>query len=404
MSLSLIFYTCLVIVFYTFVGYGLLMYCLVKLKIIFGRKKVTTLPYHPTCTVVIAAFNEEAYIRDKIINTLSLNYPPGQLDVLVVADGSTDRTVEIIKEFSNITLLFQAQRMGKVHAINRAMQYVTSEVVIFTDANTYLNANSLQIICNHYCDQKVGGVAGEKRILSDKTADASAAGESLYWRYESTLKRWDSDLNTAIGAAGELFSIRRNLYNPIPESIILDDFVISMEIVQSGYKIVYEPDAYAVESSSASIQEELKRKIRIAAGGMQSIIYLKSLLNFIRHPLLTFQYISHRVLRWSVTPFLIIILFIVNAILVATHDKLLYEVVWYSQIAFYFLAFLGYLLEKRKIKFKASFIPYYFCVMNYSVIAGIVKFLNNEQSAVWEKSARKQTTSIPSLTEDIFLN
>src|SRR5690606_25069267 len=174
----------------------------------------------------------------------------------------------------------------------------------------------------------------------------------------------------AIGAAGELFSIRRNLYNPIPESIILDDFVISMEIVQRGYKIVYEPDAYAVESSSASIQEELKRKIRIAAGGMQSIIYLKSLLNFIRHPLLTFQYISHRVLRWSVTPFLIIILFIVNAILVATHDKLLYEVVWYSQIAFYFLAFLGYLLEKRKIKFKASFIPYYFCVMNYSVIAG----------------------------------
>src|SRR5690606_7106438 len=127
-----------------------------------------TLPYLPSCTVIIAAFNEEAYIRDKILNTLTLNYPHDQLDILIVADGSTDQTVDIIKEFPNVQLLYNEARKGKVHAMNRAMLHVKTEVVIFSDANTHLNINALQMICRHYRDQNVGGVAGEKKIISEK--------------------------------------------------------------------------------------------------------------------------------------------------------------------------------------------------------------------------------------------
>lgn len=388
--MSLLFWICLIVIFYTFIGYGLLMYCLVKGKALFCGKRETTLPYQPSCTVIIAAFNEEAYIRDKIFNTLALNYPPDQLEIMIVADGSTDQTVDIINEFPNVQLLYNEARKGKVHAMNRAMLYVKTEVVVFSDANTQLNTNALEMICRHYRDPNVGGVAGEKRIISEKTADATAAGEGLYWKYESTLKRWDSELNSAIGAAGELFSIRCELFEPISESIILDDFIISMKIAQRGFRIVYEPDAYAVETSSSNIKEELKRKIRIAAGGIQSIIVLKSLFNVTRHPLLSFQYISHRVLRWTVTPFLIILLFGINTILYFTQNELHYNAIWYCQLIFYSLALLGYLLETQKIKTKAAFIPYYFCVMNYSVIAGILKFARKEQSAIWEKAERRQ--------------
>lgn len=400
--MTLIFWVCLFIVSYTFVGYGLLMFLLVRVKKVFVRKREAGPHQLPTCTVLIAAYNEEAYIREKIINTLALNFPADHLEILIVADGSSDNTVDIIREFPRIKLLYEPDRKGKVHAVNRAMESVTSEVVVFTDANTYLNTDALQIICDHYRYPNVGGVAGEKRIFSEKTADASAAGESLYWKYESTLKRWDSDLNTAIGAAGELFSIRSSLFKPIPESIILDDFVISMQIVQRGFRIVYEPDAYATETSSSSVHEELKRKIRIAAGGLQAIIILKNLMNVTRQPMVSFQYISHRVLRWSITPFLIILLLLINGVLVSTTDELLYEIIWYGQLIFYSFAFLGYILEKQKIKLKAAFIPYYFCVMNYSVIAGIIKFLKNEQSAIWEKSERKQTTKIATVTEEQF--
>lgn len=393
--MELAFWTSLAFICYTFVGYGCLIWVLVSVKrILFKKKRNVRINYRPTCTVLIAAFNEESYIEEKIKNTLSLDYPAHLLEILVVADGSTDNTVDIIKEFPNVKLLYNKDRKGKVHAVNRAMLSVKSDIVVFTDANTYLNTNALIAICSHYQDSTIGGVAGEKRIFSEKKADASTAGESLYWRYESILKRLDSELNTAIGAAGELFSIRTHLFEKVPDSVVLDDFFISMKITMRGFRIVYEPEAYAIETSSANIHEELKRKVRIAAGGIQSIVLLTDLLDVTRKPLLSFQYISHRVFRWTIVPFLIILAFIANALLILGTDNLLYEITWYGQISFYILAFLGYLLEKKRIKIRAAFIPYYFCVMNYSVIAGIFKYLQNEQSAIWEKSNRKQASEI----------
>lgn len=162
-----------------------------------------------------------------------------------------------------------------------------------------------------------------------------------------------------------------------------------MQIAAKGYRIVYQPKAFAVETSSANIKEELKRKIRIAAGGMQAIFRLSALLNPLKNPLLTFQYISHRVLRWTITPILLIILFLLNFYIVFTGGAPVYHVLLYLQFAFYTLAFIGWWLEKKHLKFKIAFIPYYFCMMNYAVLAGMLRFHNNKQSVIWEKAKRR---------------
>ncbi len=388
----LLFWICLSIVIYTFIGYGAILLILIKIKKYFIKKsKIDSNNNNlPTCSILIAAYNEEAFISQKILNTLSLSYPPELLKIFIVADGSTDQTTEIIKNYPEINLLYSPLRRGKVHAINRAMEFIDSETIVFTDANTFLNKDALINICRNYKDPNIGCVAGEKRIFIDKEADASTAGESMYWKYESTLKRWDSELNMTIGAAGELFSIRRTLYEPVEDHTILDDFIISMRVATRGLRIVYEPNAYAIETSSASINEELKRKIRIAAGGIQSIIVLKDLLNPFKYPLLSFQYISHRVLRWSIVPFLLLLILPLNVLLTMETPHLLYSGLLISQIIFYSLAIVGLILEKRKLKFKITFIPYYFCIMNYSVIIGTIKYFRKRQSSIWEKAKRKK--------------
>jgi biofilm PGA synthesis N-glycosyltransferase PgaC len=381
----------LFIVFYAFFGYGILLFIIIKIK-----RKVRGLPVIPvvdaanlpTCSLVIAAYNEEGFILEKIKNTLELEYPAGKLEFIFITDGSTDRTPKLIAAYPQIRLMHSTDRRGKIAAVHRAMDTVTTEVVVFTDANTYLNPDALLKICRHYADAKVGAVAGEKRIQIDAAADATA-GEGFYWKYESKLKAWDAELHSVVGAAGELFSIRTALYQPVSPNAILDDFMISLLVAQDGYRVLYEPEAYATETSSENVKEELKRKIRIAAGGIQSIVWLKSLLNPFKQPLLSFQYISHRVLRWTVTPFLMILALLLNIAIVVNGGSMLYHILLIGQLAFYLASLAGWLLERREIKVKILFIPYYFCIMNYAVIRGIFRYLAGGQSAAWEKSKRK---------------
>ncbi len=390
--MNAIFWTSLFIIIYTYIGYGLLVYLLLLLKRnFFNSKKGEVLrnEYLPTCSIVIAAYNEEELIKQKIDNTLLLTYPKELLKIYFVTDGSSDKTPEIVKGCPQFIHLHQEERKGKVVAIDRAMNFIDSEVVVFTDANTFLNKEALLAICSHYYDSSVGGVSGEKRVAFNQKADASSAGEGIYWKYESQLKKWDSELFSVVGTAGELFSIRSELYKRVLPDTILDDFMISMRIAEQGYRIVYEPDAYAIETSSENVKEELKRKIRIAAGGIQAIFRLKKLLNPFKFPILSFQYISHRVLRWTITPLLLIVFFGLTVYLMITSESKLYLLFFNLQIVFYSLAVIGWFLEKKQLKVKTTFIPYYFCVMNYAVLAGMIKYFQNKQSAVWVKVRRK---------------
>ncbi|UOE52116.1 glycosyltransferase family 2 protein [Mucilaginibacter sp. SMC90] len=383
----------LFIVFYTFAGYGIFLYLIIRIKRIFKGKKALPAENQdtlPSCTLIIAAYNEEYFIEQKIHNSIQLNYPEGKLKLLFVTDGSSDKTPDIIAKYPQIQLLHKPERAGKIAAVHRAMEYVDTDAVVFTDANTFLNKDALIKICRHYSDVTVGAVAGEKRVHIDENADASAAGEGFYWKYESALKKWDSELYSVVGAAGELFSVRRSLYQPVEPDTVLDDFMISMLIAAEGYRIIYEPEAYATETASENVSEELKRKVRIAAGGIQSILRLKKLFNPFPYPVLSFQYISHRVLRWTITPFLLILSFILTVVLALKHSETEMQALLLAQVLFYILALLGLLMEKRQLRIKVLFIPYYFCVMNYAVLAGIIRYFSTKQSAVWEKVQRKQ--------------
>jgi len=389
--MKIVFWISLFIVFYTFFGYGILMYFLIKIRrAVKGKRAIAEKgSYTPTLTLMIAAYNEADIMEEKIKNTLALQYPADKFSIIIVTDGSSDATPDIVARYPQIKLMHKPERAGKIAAMHRAMKEVTSEIAVFTDANTFLNDDAMLYIARHYADEKVGCVSGEKKVVADDVADATA-GEGFYWKYESTLKKWDAELYTVVGAAGELFSIRTSLYQPVPPDTILDDFMISLVVAAQGYRIAYEPLACAIENGSESIGEELKRKIRIAAGGIQSILRLKQLMNPFKNFVLSFEYISHRVLRWTVTPFLMILVFILNGIIALQTQEIFYIGLFACQCLFYLAALLGWMMEKRQVKIKLLFIPYYFCMMNYAVIAGIRRYMKKAQSVNWEKAKRRK--------------
>ncbi|MFA6588913.1 MAG: glycosyltransferase family 2 protein [Bacteroidales bacterium] len=414
--LEILFCLLFALVFYTYLGYGMLLFVLVRIKRLFGRGRKqgrrqepeqeltarvagtadkatgedqgrrTSDMELPHITMLIAAYNEEDYVAQKVQNTRELQYPADKLHQLWVTDGSTDRTPALLSQYKGVEVLHQPQRAGKIAAINRAMPFVTTPLVVFSDANTRLGPESLLRIARMFENPRTGCVSGEKRIFTDKDGAASAAGEGIYWKYESKLKSWDAELHSVVGAAGELFAIRTDLYQPVEADSLLDDFVISLRVAMQGYKIDYDPEAYAIEHASANVKEELKRKVRIAAGGIQSVVRLRPLLNIFKYGLLSFQYISHRVLRWTITPFALLLLLPLNIALAPA--AVFYLVLLLLQLLFYGAALLGWLFEQRKIKIRLFFVPYYFFVMNYAVFAGLWRYLGKKQSVNWERARR----------------
>ena len=393
------FWTALFIVFYTYLGYGSVLCLLVKLKELFVKPVRRVLPAAdrdlPEVTLFITAFNEADIVDEKMANSLELDYPEEKLHIVWVTDGSDDGTNERLRTRweGKATVFFQPERQGKTAAMNRGMKLVDTPIVVFTDANTMVNRQAVREIVLAFEDPRVGCVAGEKRIAVQAKDNAASGGEGIYWKYESTLKALDARLYSAVGAAGELFAVRRELFAEMERDTLLDDFVLSLRIAMQGYIIAYCTEAYAIESGSADMREEEKRKVRIAAGGLQSIWRLRPLLNPFRYGILSFQYVSHRVLRWSVTPFLLFLLLPLNALLLlmkglAGDSCTLYGVLLVLQILFYVLGLWGYYLSTKQIKNKLLFIPYYFLFMNVNVLKGIGYLKKKRGTGVWEKAKR----------------
>lgn len=346
----------------------------------------------PKVCLFVTAYNEAGYVDAKVENMLAMNYPSDKIQYLWITDGSDDGTPEKLNQFPGIEVHHLPERKGKINAMNRGMQFVKAPIVIFSDSNTILCTDAVSIIVQTFGDSKVGCIAGEKRIISNKADGAAGSGENLYWKFESWVKRMDSELNSAVGAVGELFAIRTALYTEVENDTILDDFIISLRIAEKGYRIAYTPDAYAIETASVNVSEELKRKVRIAAGGLQTIVRLKELLNPFRFGWLSLQYISHKVLRWTIAPLALFSLFFVNLlILLNGHNEdisTFYSTFFYLQSFMYLLALIGWMLERRKIRFKLLFVPFYFTAINYASIRGWMRFLKGNQSVRWEKSKR----------------
>lgn len=392
-ALKTAFWICAFLVFYTYLGYGMLLWLLVRLKrIVSGKAERKALPADdaelPEVTFMVCAYNEQDVVDMKMKDIHQLDYPKDKLHITWVTDGSSDNTNERLKAYPDVNIIFSPERKGKTAALNHGLSLIKSEITVMTDANTMVNTGAIREIVRLMQDPKVACVAGEKRVMARHEGQTAAEGEGLYWKYESALKRMDSELYSTMGAAGELNAIRTALYEPMPENALLDDFVMSMKMVDKGYKIAYTSDAYAKEYGSADLQEESKRKRRIAAGGLQSCWWLRKMMNPFRKPVVAFQFVSHRVLRWSITPFALMALIPLNVALVMMKAGTIYTASWILQIVFYLTALCGYLLENKGHRSKLLYVPYYFLFMNMNVFAGIPYLYSHRGGGTWEKAKR----------------
>jgi biofilm PGA synthesis N-glycosyltransferase PgaC len=378
-----LFWLSITVIFYTYVGYWLLVGIWARLIKSGDKSKATN--YEPKVTLIVPAYNEAAILDVKVKNCLELDYPSSKLRLLFITDGSNDSSAEVLTNYPQVQHLHIPTREGKSLAENRAMQYVDTPYVVFTDCNTLLNPEALRVMLAHYQDPHVGAVSGEKHVLNDGTT--SGSGEGLYWKYESFLKQCDSKIYSLMGAAGELVSFRTELFAPLEKDTILDDFMQSMRIVGAGYKVVYEPKAYAMEPPSSSLAEEMARKVRICAGGWQSMSRLTFLLNPLRQPIVTFLYISHRVLRWSLTPALLALVIPLNIYLAYTYQGI-YIPILLLQTLFYASSLIGWWLAATNRKAGLTLVPLYFTMMNVASFRGFGRFLANSQPAAWDKANR----------------
>ena len=381
--IEILFWAAVAVLFYIYAGYGLLAALVVKVR---GDRPAPS-PFAeadlPAVTVVIPAYNEEAWIAEKVRNTLALDYPPEKLEVVVVADGSTDRTVEAAQSVPGAAVLFEPERRGKVAAMHRALGAVATPLVVFTDANARLAPDALRHLVAPFAAPEVGAVAGEKRVC---TSASGTAGEGLYWRYESALKRLDGRLHSVVGAAGELFALRTAAVPDVEPDTILDDFVLTLRVAEAGYRVAYAPEAAATEGLSASMEDEWTRKVRICAGGWQAMVRLRGLLNPFRHGLLTFQYVSHRVLRWTLAPVLLPLAGGLNLLLASASP--VYGGLLAGQATFYAAAVLGWVLRDAEVPVRGVRLPLYFVFMHAAVFPGVVRYLTKGQPVNWARAQR----------------
>ncbi|HEX2998045.1 MAG TPA: glycosyltransferase family 2 protein [Anaerolineales bacterium] len=382
-------------ILYTYFGYPLLIFLLAK----FTRKSETYPVKQPPVTLLIAAHNEESVIESKIRNSLAIDYPKDRIQVLIVADGSTDKTCEIVKRYTNsgVDLLFEPRRGGKMAAINRALPQARGEIVVFSDANNYYPEDVLCHLIRPFGDPRVGAATGAKVI---EQGDGSlGTSEGLYWKYESFIKQQETRLGSCTSATGEMLAIRRDLYSPPPDNVINDDFYMAMQIVRSGYRLVYVPEAKSIERVSPSAEDEVTRRARINAGRFQAIAMAKQILPFDR-PILVWQILSHKFLR-PLVPFGMIgaALFNLLAVLFPPQSKGLFilsqpysGIFLVLQILFYALAWLGRNYGNRgegNKLLRLFYLPTFLTNSNWAALMGFFKFLRGGHSHLWERVARR---------------
>lgn len=390
--LAIIFWILISIILYTYAGYAVLLAVLLGIKRCFVSKTIykSDESLLPEVTIFIAAYNEKDIIEQKIKNTLQLDYPSDKIKIVWITDGSNDGTPDILRSYEGLTVLHQEGRSGKTAALNRGMDYINTPYVVYCDANTILHKDSIRNLITHFDSEKVGCVAGEKRISGEFYDKASGAGEGAYWKYEAIIKQLESEIYSTLGAAGELYAIRTDLFEKVDNDIIVDDFVNSLQIALKGYRIKYSPEAYAIESPSFNIKEELKRKIRIASGGFQVISRMPQLLNIFKYGFLSFEFLSHKVFRWAVVPVSLPLVLLLNGWLCIVRDfqDPLYNLLFAAQVLFYLLAIAGGNIKKRTGLLRFLYLPYYLVVINYAQIAGLLRFLRRKHTVVWEKARR----------------
>ena len=391
--LAILFWLSVFFIIYTYIGYPVLIALIAKLMPFQSRVSGASDPF---VTLLITAYNEEAVIEKKIENSLSLNYPSDKLQIIVAADGSSDRTAEIVGRFHDrgVKLNHTSLRDGKLAAINRAIVQARGDIVVFSDANNMYDQDAIRKLIAPFSDPSVGASTGAKLIIQDGS-DLSGA-EGIYWKYESWIKTNETVLGTCTSSVGEILAIQRELYKPPPSHIINDDYYIVLDLIKRGFRIFYVAEARSFEYISATARDEMVRRTRMNTGKYQAIFMSYGLLPFNR-PVLLWQIISHKYFR-AFLPFGFIGALLTNIFLVllpkdASTSLLgmsaLYAWTFLSiQLFFYLLAGLGSLVKFQGLLGKLVYLPTYLVNSNIAILKGFYGFISGKQTNIWERVRR----------------
>ncbi|MDQ3816738.1 MAG: glycosyltransferase family 2 protein, partial [Acidobacteriota bacterium] len=358
-------------------GYPLLL----AMVSLFRSRPIRRAELNPKVTVIITAYNEERDIRMKLENTLALDYPSDLLEIIVASDCSTDRTDEIAREFASrgVRLHRQRERLGKTAAQNAAVELAQGEVILFSDATTLYNRDVLTALLPNFADETVGCVAG--RLVYVDPADSSVGqGARSYWNYETFMKERESRVRSLIGVSGCLYAVRRSAYVPMyPEAC--SDFLIATKMVEQGLRAVFEPAAVCTEETNRRADKELRMRVRVITQTFTDLWRHRHMMNPLRSGFYAVELISHKVLRYMVPLFLLLVL--VSSIALAPHS-LFYALVALCQIGFYAAAALSWLLERMGARNRLLALPQYFVLANLASVIAFYKFLSGERYARWE--------------------
>ena len=367
--------------FYVYVGYPALLFLIAP----FRKRRRPEPGYVPSISVLIAACNEETNIGQKLEQTLALDYPADKMEVLVMSDGSQDRTDEIVAGFSDprVRLLRIPDRRGKTHAQNQGVKLATGDILVFSDATTVYHQQALKYLAANYQDANVGAVSGRYQYFDPNQDSPTGLGTIAFWNYENNIKARQSRISTLTGCCGCIYSVRKSVYTELAPDVI-SDLVQPLQVIQQGYKVIFEDRALAYEQTTESTSEEFAMRVRVITRGMRGLLSVPGLLNPWKHPWIGFQLLSHKVLRWTVPIFLLLLL-AANVVLL---NQPFFRTAFILQLSFYALAMLQAVVPLHR-RWKLLGIPLYFCTLNAAALLGVIELLRGRKHVVWQPVRNK---------------
>jgi len=386
------------VILYVYIGYPLLL----QLLSVFYRAKHARQDekLSPNVSLIISCYNEVDVVKEKIENSLAIDYPKEKLQIIIVSDGSDDGTDEIAKDYSSkgIVLIRQEGRLGKTSAINLAMERVNSEIVVFSDANAMYETDAIKKLVRNFADKKVGYVVGAALYTDGKTS-AAAASEDIYWQYEIKLKTLESKLHSVVGGDGAIYAIRRALYIKLDAKDI-NDFVNPLQIIAQGYRGVFDPEANCLEETAGDFSKEAKRKQRIVNRSFRGLMKVKVVMNPLKFGIFSLEVISHKLLRWLIPVF--IVCFALGSLFLSYENILAFQIITLLGIVFLWLAQVGLLKSRNTHSSPIFFIPYYFLMVNYYSLLGVITALAGNIQVTWS-TPREGKNETNRLTNTLIL-
>jgi cellulose synthase/poly-beta-1,6-N-acetylglucosamine synthase-like glycosyltransferase len=390
--MEVLFWTSIALIIYSYFVYPLCLFFFSGIKQAFSdtkylwrrrQRRIIDREDLPAVSIIIAAYNEESCIKSRVENLLTLDYPADKLTFLIGSDGSNDNTPAILSQFNvkNLQVHIFEENRGKMSVLNELVEHTKDDFIIFSDANTHFQKDVIQQLTRHFNNEKIGAVCGELHLVDGDSGDNK---DNVYWRYEQILKFHESRLNALQGANGAIYAIRKSLFIPLPANTIVDDFQIAMNIAKQGFRLVYDPEAIAIEEIAPNLKEEEGRRIRIGLGNYQALFKMPWALN----PLLGWRfiaYLSHKVCRWFV-PHFMLLTFLSN---IALLEQTFYQVTFLGQVLFYLIAFYGIKRQSNNKKISSLIaLVAFFVAMNFALMRGFIKYFSSNVQGTWQRTTR----------------